>query len=136
MYRKILVPVTLEDEVRVTEALRVAKLLVDPDGAIRILHVAEAMPEYARSHLPAEVLEENRRQLRDRLAAIAAGAGAGVVAELVDGHGGRTIVDHAERQGFDCIVIRSHRPVFGDNFFGSTAAWVVRHAPCSVHVIR
>jgi nucleotide-binding universal stress UspA family protein len=33
-------------------------------------------------------------------------------------------------------VIASHRPGMADLLIGSTAAQVVRHAPCAVHVLR
>lgn len=61
-------------------------------------------------------------------------AGAKVV--VIDGPTGRTITNWAEETGVDCIVMSSHRPVMSDILLGSTAAWVVRHAQCSVHVIR
>ena len=40
------------------------------------------------------------------------------------------------RQQADLIIIASHKPGFQDYFLGSTAAKVVRHAPCSVLVVR
>ena len=36
----------------------------------------------------------------------------------------------------ECIVMGSHKPGFSDYLLGSTAARVVRHAPCAVHVYR
>ena len=66
---------------------------------------------------------------------LAAGVpGAGAV--LVDGHSGRTILDYAEAKSSDLIVIASHRPGMADMLIGSTAAQVVRHATCAVHVLR
>ena len=55
---------------------------------------------------------------------------------VVDGHSARTILDYAEEHGVDCIVMASHRPDITDYFLGSTAARVVRHAACAVHVLR
>ena len=49
---------------------------------------------------------------------------------------GRAITEHAKENAIDCIVVASHRPGLQDIFIGSTADWVVRHAPCSVHVVR
>lgn len=60
----------------------------------------------------------------------------GVDVVVIEGHAGHTIVDYAAKNGVDCIVVASHRPGFQDYFLGSTAARVVRHAPCSVHVVR
>ena len=55
---------------------------------------------------------------------------------VVYGHAGTSILEYAEEHGCDCIVIASHRPGLGDYLLGSTAARVVRHAACSVHVMR
>jgi len=52
------------------------------------------------------------------------------------GHAGRSITDYAEETGADCIIVGSHRSELRDFFLGSTAACVVRHAPCAVHVLR
>jgi len=55
---------------------------------------------------------------------------------IVEGHSGRTILDYAENHQADCIVVASHRPGLQDYLLGSTAARVVRHASCAVHVVR
>ncbi len=59
-----------------------------------------------------------------------------ISAHVVTGHAGNTIVDYAAEHEVDCIVIASHKPGLQDYFLGSTAARVVRHSPCAVHVIR
>ncbi len=35
-----------------------------------------------------------------------------------------------------CIIVASHKPNVGDYLLGTTAARVVRHATCSVFVVR
>lgn len=55
---------------------------------------------------------------------------------VLTGHPGRTITDYAEKIGADCIIVGSHKPEMKDFFLGSTAARVMRYAPCSVHVLR
>jgi nucleotide-binding universal stress UspA family protein len=46
------------------------------------------------------------------------------------------ILAHAEKIGAELIVIGSHKPNVADYLLGSTAARVVRHARCSVYVVR
>ena len=46
------------------------------------------------------------------------------------------ILRAAERIGADLIVMGSHRPELKDYLLGSNAANVVRHARCSVLVVR
>ena len=59
-----------------------------------------------------------------------------VKAKIIEGHSARTILDFAEENAIDCIVMGSHKPGLADYFLGSTAARVVRHANCAVHVHR
>ena len=64
------------------------------------------------------------------------GEGSGIKTRVLHGNAASEILGLAAREGVDCIVIASHKPGFADYFLGSTAARVVRHAQCSVHVIR
>jgi nucleotide-binding universal stress UspA family protein len=56
--------------------------------------------------------------------------------EVRSGHSYKTILEVAEEKQVDLIIIASHRPGLQDYFLGSTAAKVVRHARCSVLVMR
>lgn len=42
----------------------------------------------------------------------------------------------ADEVGADLIVLGAHRPDLADFLLGSNAAQIVRHAPCSVWVVR
>lgn len=135
MYKHILVPVVLDTEHPPERSLDVAALLADKGARVTVLHVKDEIPSYAITYIPKEDLEALRRAIQadlDRLAARFEN-GRGV---LVDGHSARTILDWAGSNGVDCIIIASHRPGMEDYLLGSTAARVVRHAPCSVHVLR
>ena len=46
------------------------------------------------------------------------------------------ILEVAERCGADLIVLASHRPEMKDYLLGANASRVVRHARCSVMVVR
>ena len=46
------------------------------------------------------------------------------------------ILKYAEAHGVDLIVMASHRPELSDFLIGPNAARVVRHAKCSVLVVR
>jgi nucleotide-binding universal stress UspA family protein len=97
--------------------------------------VIEQVPAYASSYLPAGYQNEARTAVEARLSEMA-GTLPDASAHVVEGHSGRTILDWAESHSPDCIVIASHRPGMQDLLLGSTAAKVVRHATCAVHVIR
>lgn len=48
----------------------------------------------------------------------------------------RGILEAAEHYGSDLIVLASHRPEMKDYLIGANASRVVRHARCSVMVVR
>lgn len=135
MYKNILVPVALDHAEKGRAALAVARRLLEPGGHITLLHVMEEIPGYAASHLPEGTLRRNEDAAVAGLHELVGAAG-DVTAKVVWGHSGRTILDFAEDTKSDCIVIASHKPGLEDYFLGSTAARVVRHAPCAVHVLR
>ena len=135
MYRHILVAVAFDEEHEPEQALQAAKVLAGKDGRVTVLHVKEVIPGYAITYVPAKYDLGLREAIRNRLDGLAARFDHGV-GVLVEGHSSRTILDWAEENLVDCIVLDSHRPGLQDYFLGSTASRVVRHAQCSVHVVR
>lgn len=135
MYQSILVPVSFEEDRDSVGALTVAQALCAPGGQITLLHVMEHVPAYAGEFLPPDFHTRQVAEITDRLTAMAADI-AGAKVAVVEGHASRTILEHARAGGADCIIVASHRPGMQDLLLGSTAAKVVRHAPCSVHVLR
>lgn len=135
MYKNILVPISFDEDRDASAAIAVAQALAEPDAKITLIHVMEHIPAYAITYMPGEYLSESRKAIETDLERRADALSNGD-AVVIEGHSGRTIVDWAERNKVDCIVVASHRPGVQDYFLGSTAAQVVRHAPCAVHVIR
>lgn len=135
MYSNILVPISFDDDRDAAGAIGVARSLAADGGVITLFHVMEQLPSYALAYISDEHRAESRRAVQAELDSMAepVPGGRGVV---VEGHSGRTILDWAEDEEVDCIVIASHRPGMKDVFLGSTATQVVRNAHCSVHVVR
>ncbi|MEM8632055.1 MAG: universal stress protein [Pseudomonadota bacterium] len=134
MYNNVLVPVVFEPEDLAKRALVTARHLAGTDGTVTALHVIEQLPSYATQYVPSDILQQNRTELAAALHEMAETVGAG--AQLVSGHASRTILDTAQELSADCIVIASHRPGLQDYLIGGTAAHIVRHATCAVHVLR
>lgn len=134
MYKNILVPMALDHGIG-EHALKVAQTLLSEGGTITALHVYEPPSGAANAYLDENVV----------LAAFAK-AKAIIEARVIDlpnvkpmitkGHSGRGIIDFAAKIKADCIVVGSHKPGLIDYLLGSTAARVVRHATCAVHVLR
>lgn len=135
MYSNILVPISFDAERDAQGAVEIARALVDDAGKINLVHVIEQIPGYAASFLPPEFMEKQRRSMLDTLAQMARDLPDATCA-VISGHAGRTLLDWATAHDVDCIVIASHRPGMQDLLLGSTAAKVVRHAKCAVHVLR
>ncbi|MBW4984697.1 universal stress protein [Mameliella sp. CS4] len=137
MYKNILVPIAFDEDsdTRIGAATSVARRLAAEGARITFLHVLEQVPGYVASYLPADYAAQARTAVEDELNDMAATVPGGV-GLVVSGHSGRTILDWASDNDTDLIVIASHRPGMQDLLLGSTAAKVVRHAQCAVHVLR
>lgn len=134
MYNKILVPMALDHGIS-QHTLQVARALSAGAAEIIALHVYE-MPQgsvsaYLGKDFATRGFSSARALLRDKVSALE-----DVRPEIVKGHTARTIIDYAQDNDVDCIVIGSHKPDLSDYFLGSTASRVVRHATCAVHVYR
>jgi nucleotide-binding universal stress UspA family protein len=135
MYKNILVPVSFEADRNAQGAMKIAQSLRAEGGAITCLHVLEQLPKYATEYLPAGHLETAKEDVVNDLQSLVEGVeNASTV--VVDGHSSRTILNHADNNDVDLIIIASHQPGMQDYLLGSTAAKVVRHAKCAVHVLR
>lgn len=134
MYENILVPMALDHGIG-EAALKVARRLLSDGGRITALHVYEAPQSSVNAYLDKDVVRQAYERARTKLQSRLTDQ-TDVEAVIVAGHSGRTIVDFASEMSADCIVMGSHRPGLADFFLGSTAARVVRHASCAVHVLR
>lgn len=134
MYNKILVPMALDHDIS-PQTLALARALLASGGSIVALHVHEEPEGSVRAYLDESVVQAGRARAQAMLQEKTASA-PDVEPVLVSGHSARTIIDYAHANAFDCIVLGSHRPGLSDYFLGSTAARVVRHAACAVHVHR
>ncbi|WP_299292669.1 universal stress protein [uncultured Tateyamaria sp.] len=135
MYTNILIPVAFEEGRDVDGAVTVARTLAATGAHITFLHVMEQMPVYATEFVPVDMMAQTKDKVGARLRELAETL-EGARTAVTEGPSGRGITNWAEENGADCIIIASHRPVMSDLLLGSTAAWVVRHAQCAVHVIR
>lgn len=134
MYDKILVPMALDHGIGDT-AMNIARTLLNKGGTIVALHVHEAPQGSVSAYLDENVVQEAfdraKTKLEQRVKDLP-----NVSAIIIKGHSGRSIIDVAKDISADCVVIGSHKPGLVDYLLGSTAARVVRHAPCAVHVMR
>jgi len=135
-YKTILVPI---DMAHVEKGKAMTDIAIEQRGEdtqIILLNVVEVVPNWVASQLPGGILDESRRSTLEELNAIANAANIKADVEVHAGHPYKTILEVADKKGAELIIIASHQPGLEDYFLGSTAAKVVRHAKCSVLVVR
>ena len=120
------------------------------DTQVRVLHAVEWMREmplcfqYAQGPAAGRDIVECRtasfdraRAMVERVAAQLESRGFHPGVSTPDADPRHAIIDAAREWPADLIVIGSHgRRGFERLFLGSVAESVVRHAPCSVHIVR
>ena len=134
MYKKIIVSLALDHGIS-QQALAIARTLRSEGGEILAVHVYETPGGTVSAYVSEEDMARGHAIALERLHDRVAGLD-DVKAVMLRGHSGRAITDYAGEIGADCIIVGSHKPGLSDYFLGSTASRIVRHAPCSVHVLR
>ena len=138
MYRKIMVPVDLENTEGLDKALKTAAALSKQYGApVTYVGVASAAPG-AVAHNPAEFSERLHALAKDQSTAhgLADTDAAPFTSHDPTVDLDQTLLRAAEETGADLIVIGSHIPGFPEHFFASNAGYVASHAKVSVFVVR
>jgi nucleotide-binding universal stress UspA family protein len=120
------------------------------DTEVRVLHIVEQTAvvstslafadSAAAAGIIAEQFEELRRhghQIADRSVHRLQAAGFGATADVRDGEARFEVLSVATRWPADAIMMGSHgRSGFDRLMMGSVAEHVLRHAPCSVEIVR
>jgi len=140
MYNKILVPVDLSDLAVAQPALEKAVALAKASNAdLRVINVKSMIPAAYLDYMPSNYDTQERERAEIDIAKVAKETGlpAGKVSTAVRlGAIYHEVLGEAQDWGADLIVVGSHDPSFATYLIGSNAANVVRHAHCSVLVVR
>lgn len=136
MYKKIIVPVEMGQIEKGEKILAKAKALLDEGGEIVLVNIVETVPSYIAIDLPVDFMDLSVKDAEAKLAALDTKITAGAKKVVRVGPAAREIMDLAEKEKADLIIIASHRPDFTNYLIGATADRVVRHAKCSVLVDR
>jgi len=134
MYKKIVVALGL-DHGHGVKAIDTARKLLAEGGEIVALHVIEPVPGFVKNYVSTDPEPEIRNAAEEAIAE-RIGERKDAEAVVLIGYPGPTVTEYAETIGADCIIVGSNKPELRDYLLGSTAARIVRHAPCSVHVLH
>ncbi len=136
MYKTILVPMDIGHLPKGKITIDLAAAHASDETRIVLLNVIEEIPGWASVAIPTEIIQKSTTDAQNGLKAVATASGHKMDVMVRTGHSYSTILDVAEEIEADLIIIASHSPGLQDYFLGSTAAKVVRHARCSVLVVR
>jgi len=131
MFNKILLPVDLAESEMAERAAREAVALGKASGAaLRFVTVDSVVPvvpgyEHLASQSKIDAFVSKIDYPKERVSAVVR-FGAAYHEVLVE----------AREWGADLILLSSHRPTMSTYLLGSNAAKIVRHATCSVMVLR
>lgn len=140
MFDTILLPVDLTAETSWRKALPAALRLGGPGAT---LHVVAVVPDFGMSmvggYFEKGFEKKALQDVGEKLTAWAAQnvpQGVDVHPHVLHGRIYDEIIAAAAKLEVDAVVLAAHRPELSDYLLGPNAARVVRHAPCSVFVVR
>jgi len=140
MYKRIILAVDLADAAAVPKgfppALELAKA---GGGALRLVNVQPVVPATFMEYVPADFDLEQTKRAQEALDAILAKIDLPAERKSAAARAGgiyHELLQEAQDWNADLIVVGSHRPVMSDYLLGSNAKTIVRHAQCSVLVVR
>lgn len=136
MYKAILVPIDVTQAEKGKVAIDVARVLGEEGARIMLINVVENIPAYVAAEIAGDINEKAREDAHGDLENMVKAAGVKADVEVRSGSPATAILAAAEEKGADLIIVASHQPGLQDYLLGSTAGRVVRHATCSVLVVR
>lgn len=141
MYKKVLVPVDLDDRSVVNKVFDLIRGLLSQDHTcnVRFINVQPIAPLSILGYLPPNFDEEMDRHVQadfDRLLSESNLPDHKVTRMIRRGSVSDEILAESNNWGADIIILGSHRPSMATYLLGSNAATIVRHAKCSVLVVR
>lgn len=141
MFKRILVPVDIDQESSWSRSLSVAERMVADYGAE--LHVMTVVPTMGMSivgsFFPPDFEKKAIANAREKLGEIVDKAvknSAGVACHVAHGTIYEEVLSAADTLACDLVVMTSHRPELKDYLLGPNAARVMRHAKQSVFIVR
>jgi nucleotide-binding universal stress UspA family protein len=140
MYKRIVLAVDLTEPTPspkgLAQAVELAKAGV---SELRLVNVQPVIPATFMEYVPVDFDVEQATQAKEALDAILASVDLPAERKTAATRAGgiyHELLREASEWDADLIVVGSHRPVMSDYLLGSNAKTIVRHAQCSVLVVR
>ena len=140
MFHRIILAVDLAEAPPTPKGLPQALELARASGGeLRLVNVQPLLPATFMEYVPADFDEEQEKRAIEALGAVVAKIdlpASRLSQAVVSGGVYHELLREAMEWRADLIVVGSHRPVMSDYLLGSNAKTIVRHAQCSVLVVR
>lgn len=138
MFKKILLPIDLDQAELTRHAMEAAIEIAKPSAELRLVNVQAMLPAMLIEYGLPDYESEVRLLAEKRIAETAAKIDYPSVSTIVrigDPIYHEALIE-AKEWDADLIVICSNQPTLATYLLGSNAAKIVRHATCSVLVVR
>ena len=141
MYKKILIPVDLDDPNTMRASFAAAQHLLkgSEDVIIRLINVQHIVPLSIMGYLPPDFDEAIAEQAERKFSAITSEwqLPENRISKIIrNGTVYDEILAEAHDWGADIIIVGSHKPSMSTYLLGSNSAIITQHAKCSVLVVR
>lgn len=144
MIRKILVPIDPFETEMAEETIKMAASMSKSNNAeVRFVAVVQDIPQMVKevisTYAPDQYQYKFKKEVRENLERISNDSGFDeslCSVRVREGNAYHELIAEAEQWQADMIIVSSHRPGARTYLLGSVAAKIVRHAHCSVTVIR
>jgi universal stress protein F len=140
MYKRIILAVDLAETTLSPKGLpQAVELAKAGGGELRLVNVQPVIPATFMEYVPVDFDVEQAKHAKDALDTILASVDLPAERKSDAARAGgiyHELLQEASEWGADLIVVGSHRPVMSDYLLGSNAKTIVRHAECSVLVVR
>jgi nucleotide-binding universal stress UspA family protein len=140
MYKRIVLAVDLGEPTPAPKGLMQAVELAKAGGGeLRLVNVQTVIPATFMEYVPVDFDVEQGKRAKEELDELLGGVDLPAERKSAATRAGgiyHELLQEASDWGADLIVVGSHRPVMSDYLLGSNAKTIVRHAQCSVLVVR
>lgn len=139
MFKNILLPVDINEQAIAKQALKAASSYAEEGARICLMNVRYVVPQMMGEYLPKDFDARADEEARSHLKALAKEARLPQDRLTYSVHLGTVyheVLSKADDLKADLIIIGSHHPTMATYLIGSNAQRIVRHAKCSVLVVR
>jgi nucleotide-binding universal stress UspA family protein len=134
MYNTVVCAIGLGSRERTQQLITAASMLVAVNGALHLVHVVDGLAFSSAS--PGQWDMAAIANVEKTLVEALRSTGTSASVHVREGKPSEMVVAFLREVSADLVVIVTHRDDALEHVFGSVLDHVIRHAPCSIHIVR